>query len=173
MCSQTSRASWRSVESPRARRRLRLWDGRLRRGGRHPASAAARVRAVPGRPGPPPVRVVAQACEEALRLAEAGGGDDPARLRALLAECLSAAAGCEATILGCTDFTCVRPVLEEVNRGRTLLIDPAEAAVEQLHELLQARGLLSDGTATVYRFCLTAPDATFAQVGRSVFGLPI
>ena len=78
----------------------------------------------------PSVRVVAQACEEALRLAEAGGGDDPARLRALLAECLSAAAGCEATILGCTDFTCVRPVLEEVNRGRTLLIDPAEAAVK-------------------------------------------
>lgn len=123
-------------------------------------------RAMPG------ARVVARPCEEALRLAEAGGGGDPALLRSLLAECLEAVAGCEVTILACTDFTCVRAALDEVNQARTLLLDPAEAAVRRLGELLVEENLLAVSPSP-HRYCLTAPDAAFGEVGRSVFRLPI
>jgi glutamate racemase len=120
----------------------------------------------------PGASVVAQFCEEALRLAEVGGGDDPALLRSLLAECVDAVAGCEVTILACTDFTCVRPVLDAVNRGRTTVVDPAEAAVRRLRDLLDHSGMLASGRPR-HRFCLTAPDPAFAAVGRRVFQLPI
>jgi glutamate racemase len=122
----------------------------------------------------PAARVVAEPCEAALRLAEAGGGDDQARLRALLADCIDAVAGCDVTILACTDFTCVRPVLDEVNGGRTTLIDPAEAAVIRLRHVLEQNARLAPNDSTPrHRFCLTAPDPKFAEVGRRLFHLPI
>ena len=120
----------------------------------------------------PSAAVVAHPCEEALRLAEVGGGDDPERLRTLLRECLDAVQGCEAVILACTDFTCVRPALDEANDGRTRLVDPAEAAVQRLRRLLEEKRTQSTGPPR-HRFCLTAPDPAFPRVGREVFELPI
>ncbi len=122
----------------------------------------------------PKADVVAEPCEDALRLAEAGGGDDRARLRTLLAECIDAVERCEVTILACTDFTCVRPALDEVNSGRTALIDPAEAAVLHLRHVLKEKGMLAPADSTPrHRFCLTAPDPNFAEVGRRLFHLPV
>ena len=122
----------------------------------------------------PGVRVVAHPAEEALRLAEAGGGDDPGALRRLLDRAVATVAGCDVTILACTDFTCVRPALDEVNGGRTELIDPAEAAVHRLRRVLLEKAMLAPPASTPrHRFCLTAPDPHFADVGRRLFQLPI
>jgi glutamate racemase len=120
----------------------------------------------------PGVQVVVQPCEAALRLAERGGGEDAELLSRLLGECLDAVAACQVTLLACTDFTCVRPVLDRVNRDRTHLLDPAESVVTQLHQLLEEQVMLSSPTRPQHHFCVTARDAAFASLGRDVFGLP-
>lgn len=122
----------------------------------------------------PGLRVVGHPCEDALRLAEVGGGDDPARLERLLGECLGAVAECDVAILACTDFTCVRAALDRVNAAGTPLVDPASAAAADLRKLLRDRGLLAAHTFRPrHRFCVTAPEPAFATVGRGLFGLHV
>jgi glutamate racemase len=119
--------------------------------------------------------VVAHACEEALRLAERGGGDDQGLLERLLAGCLEPVSGCDVVILACTDFTCVRGTLDRVNKGRAVLIDPAGAVVDQLELMLGGLGPLAAeaGEPPHHRYCVTAPDPDFAAFGRTVFDLAI
>jgi glutamate racemase len=121
----------------------------------------------------PGVSVVAQPCEAALRLAELGGGEDQELLSRLLAECLEPVAACQVTLLACTDFTCVRLVLDRVNRDRTRLLDPAESAVTQLRQLLEEQVMLSRSTQPQHRFCVTEADPAFAPFARDTFGLPV
>lgn len=124
----------------------------------------------------PIVGVVSQACEDALRLAEQGGGDDAGLLERLLGSCVEPviATGCDVVILACTDFTCVRPTLDMINAGRTRFVDPAEAAARTLRNLLAEEGLLRLTGSPSHRFCVTSePNPAFADFGRRVFGLPI
>ncbi len=124
----------------------------------------------------PGASVTGVSCPTILRLAEKGAiGDTPYLLRLAtddLKPVLDSRA--DTLILGCTDFTCVRPVIDEVTAGRVTVVDPAEEVVREAGQQLNSRGLLraSDVPAgVVYR--ITGDDLeNFATFGAQFLGLP-
>lgn len=109
----------------------------------------------------PDFEVLGVAAEELLRLAELGGGDDPALLYQLAHKCAAALieSHVTTTILACTDFTCILPTMEQAFGAGMKLIDPADRAVELacdiLHSPSDASG--SEPSTRRDRLCFTAP----------------
>ena len=126
----------------------------------------------------PSVRVVARENEALLRLAEQGGGDDLALLRCLARESIppALAEGADTLLLACTDYTCIRAVVDEVVPDGVTVIDPAEAVVEAAAALLAARGLLrEESDPPRQRFCVSSRSAVpqFKSSAEAFLGIGI
>lgn len=90
------------------------------------------------------VQVITQPCPGLVERVEAGdlqGRETRALLQRYLAPLLEA--GCDTIILGCTHYPFLKPLLEALVPGDTMLIDTGSAVVRRLHGLLQERGLLA------------------------------
>jgi glutamate racemase len=126
----------------------------------------------------PHVQIVARENEALLRLAEQGGGDDPALLRRLVEESIppALAAGADALLLACTDYACIRAAVDVVVPPGVTVIDPAEAVVDETARLLAERGLRREEAAKPrHRFCLSSLTAVpqFRACGETFLGITI
>ncbi len=125
----------------------------------------------------PNANVTGVSCPVILRLAEKGKiGDTPYLLR-LAASDLQPVLDSQADtlILGCTDFTCVRPVIDQVTDGLVTVVDPAEEVVREAEQQLRASGLLraSDDLAdVVFQITGCADYENFKTFGAQFLGLP-
>lgn len=124
----------------------------------------------------PDTGVFGVACPELLRLAEKGQVDDRAHLLQLARRYFQPLADLKADtlILGCTDLTCVRDIVEQVVAEDVTVVDPAEEVVCEIREILQdAGGLRShrEGPAS-YQFLITGNDlANFAAFTARFLGM--
>jgi glutamate racemase len=124
------------------------------------------------------VRIVARENEDLLRLAEQGGGDNPALLHQLAEASIppALADGADTLLLACTDYTCIRSAVDAVVPSGVIVIDPAEAVVDEAAALLLARGLArTTPDPPRHRFCVTDPLAVpqFRDHARAAFGIEI
>jgi glutamate racemase len=124
----------------------------------------------------PGVEVLGARCSELLRLAEKGHIEDRPRLRLLAEQYFRPLAdfGVDTLLLGCTDLTCVRDVVEEVVGEGVIVVDPAREAALEAARLLEARRLLrpSDAPPANTRFLITGDGtAEFTRFAASFLGL--
>jgi glutamate racemase len=125
----------------------------------------------------PRAQVVGVACPTLLRLAEKGKIEDRAYLRELATQDFRAVLEFDADtlVLGCTDFTCVRDVIDEVVGGRATVVDPAEEVAREARRVLAERGQLNPGAGhpTATRFYITGDDEeNFTRFGAKFLGVP-
>jgi glutamate racemase len=122
------------------------------------------------------VKVVGVACPTLLRLAEKGNIGDRPYLRSLITHDLEPVLrhGADTLILGCTDFTCVRDIVDEVVQGRLEIVDPAEEVAREAKKvLLQENALRQYNDNLKYEFLVTGDDRdNFAAFGARFLGLP-
>jgi glutamate racemase len=78
-------------------------------------------------------------------------------------------------ILGCTDLTCVRDIIDEVVSQSVTVVDPAEAVVQEARRILEEAGALKppgDAPAN-YRFLITGDNLDeFASFTCRFLGVP-
>ena len=121
--------------------------------------------------------VVGVSCPTLLRLAEKGKIGDRPYLRSLLTKDFQKVAEFKADtlILGCTDFTCVRDLIDEVVGNRAVVVDPAEEVVREAIRIMAGYGRLNPGsgrTATT-KFIITGDDEeNFSTFGAKFLGVP-
>jgi glutamate racemase len=125
----------------------------------------------------PGVGVLGVACPQLLRLAEKGQIDDKPYLRKLAQGYFQPLADFEADtlILGCTDLTCVRDIVEEVAGESITVVDPAEEVVREARQILEGgNGLRSlEGEPSSHRFLITGNDhASFAVFAAKFLSVP-
>ncbi len=125
----------------------------------------------------PEASVTGVACPTILRLAEKGKiGDTPYLLRLAESDLQPVlAAQADTLILGCTDFTCVRHVIDEVAAGQVTVVDPAEEVVREAGQQLRDSGLLRPVSAPArMTFWITgsADYENFRTFGAQFLGLP-
>lgn len=124
----------------------------------------------------PDVKVLGVACPELLRLAEKGQIDDRPYLRQLAHKYFQPLADFKADtlILGCTDLTCVRDIIDEVVGESVTVVDPAEKVVREAHQILKdARGLSRREEPASHQFLITGHDqANFAAFTARFLGVP-
>lgn len=110
----------------------------------------------------PRMQVLGVACPDLLRLAEKGKIDDRPLLLGLAHKYFQPLADfqIDTLILGCTDLTCVRDIVEEVAGPEVVVIDPAEEVVREARRILNDAGLLRlpSGDAPRTRFLITGDD---------------
>lgn len=123
----------------------------------------------------PTMAVLGATCPDLLRLAEKGKVDDRPLLLELARRYFQPLADfqIDTLILGCTDLTCVRDIIEEVAGRDVVVIDPAEEVAREAHRILQNVGLLrppgDDPPRT--RFLITGDDlANFANFTARFMG---
>ncbi|MEL1133872.1 glutamate racemase [Desulfitobacterium sp. THU1] len=116
--------------------------------------------------------VRAQACPLFVPLVEAGLAHSPeARgiARTYLAPIQEV--GADTLILGCTHYPYLAPVIREIMGDRITLVDPAQAMVEELKEVLQQLES-NDGNDEEcfdgHRFFVSGDPALFEQVGNTL-----
>jgi len=123
----------------------------------------------------PAASVTGVACPTILRLAEKGRIDDTPYLARLASEALQPVLGAQADtlILGCTDFTCLRPLIDQVVAGRVTVVDPAEEVVREAERRLRESHLLRPpGSSARMAFRITGDDEeNFAAFGARFLGL--
>lgn len=111
------------------------------------------------------VRIIARACPDLVECVEAGDFDGPVarRLVASHVEPLLAE-GADVLVLGCTHFPLLRPVIEALAPGATV-IDPAPAVARELRRRLETQGLLGpQAAATAPRVHTTGSVAQCARL---------
>jgi len=111
------------------------------------------------------VRVVTQPCPGLVEMIE-GGDLHSEALRQLLRSYVDPllAAGCDTIILGCTHYPFLKPLLLEMIPASISLIDTGAAVARQLQRLLEARDLLSQGTARDAQFWTSADPDHFRRI---------
>ncbi|HHY27296.1 MAG TPA: glutamate racemase [Desulfitobacterium dehalogenans] len=119
--------------------------------------------------------VKAQACPLFVPLVEAGLSHSPeARgiARTYLAPIQEAQV--DALILGCTHYPFLAPVIQEILGEEITLVDPAQAMVEELKEVLeqlghnQEKGQEMNKTSNHHRFFVSGDPVLFEQVGNTL-----
>jgi glutamate racemase len=125
----------------------------------------------------PQAQVVGRACPTLLRLAEKGRIDDRPYLLDLAAKDFQPVADFKADtlILGCTDFTCVRDVIDETVGDQVVVVDPAEEVVREAARVLAERGGLNQGQdrAAITEYFVTGDDQeNFSRFGAKFLGVP-
>jgi glutamate racemase len=123
----------------------------------------------------PDVKVVGVACPTLLRLAEKGKIGDRPYLRSLATKDFQPVAdfNADTLILGCTDFTCVRDIINEVVGERVTVVDPAEEVVREASQVLSERGGLhpESGRSSVGQYLITGDDLdNFSTFGAKFLG---
>ena len=121
--------------------------------------------------------VVGVACPTLLRLAEKGRIDDRPYLRELVMKDFQKVADFKADtlVLGCTDFTCVRDIIDEVVGKRVKVVDPAEEVVREAGRILATRKGLHPytGQPATSQFFITGEDHdNFSTFGAKFLGVP-
>lgn len=83
-------------------------------------------------------------------------------------------AGCDTTILGCTHYPLIRPILQRVlGRGVTLVFS-AEETAREVAETLARKGIENaGGREGSYRFLTTGEVDAFAALGQRFLQLPL
>ena len=125
----------------------------------------------------PQAHVVGRACPTLLRLAEKGKIDDRSYLLDLAAKDFQKVEDFKADtlILGCTDFTCVRDVIDEVVGDKAIVVDPAEEVVREAVKVMAERGGLNIGQDRPAKteFYVTGHDQeNFSRFGAIFLGVP-
>jgi glutamate racemase len=126
----------------------------------------------------PNAEVVGVACSTLLRLAEKGKISDRPYLRKLATQDFKNVADFKADtlILGCTDFTCVRDIIDEVVGEQAVVVDPAEEVVREAQRLMQVGGGLNPGIerASWTKFFITGDDQeNFSGFGAKFLNVPM
>jgi glutamate racemase len=126
----------------------------------------------------PQAQVVGVACPTLLRLAEKGKIGDRPYLRDLATKDFQKVAdfGADTLILGCTDFTCVRDIIDEVVGNQVVVVDPAEEVVREASRVMLERGGVNPGSDRPARmkFLITGDDQdNFSSFGAKFLGVPI
>ena len=121
--------------------------------------------------------VLGVACPTLLRLAEKGKIGDRPYLRDLARKDFQKVAEFKADtlILGCTDFTCVRDIIDEVVGSQAVVVDPAEEVVLEATRVLEEQGGLNvgSGRAVMTKFFITGDDQeNFSGFGAKFLGVP-
>jgi glutamate racemase len=124
----------------------------------------------------PMVQAVGVACPTLLRLAEKGKIENKPYLLDLATKDFESIAEFQADtlILGCTDFTCVRPIIDEVVGNRVSVVDPAEEVVIEARKILEQKDALNvsqnDG---ICQFFITGDDLdNFSTFGARFLSVP-
>jgi glutamate racemase len=124
----------------------------------------------------PAAQVVGVACPTLLRLAEKGKIQDRAYLHDLATKDYEkiAAFKADTLILGCTDFTCVRDIIDEVVGTQAVVVDPAEEVVREATRVMTERGgLNAAGRKATTKFFITGDDReNFSTFGAKFLGVP-
>ncbi len=125
----------------------------------------------------PQAQVVGVACPTLLRLAEKGKIGDRPYLRDLATRDFQQVADFKADtlILGCTDFTCVRDIIDEVAGKQVVVVDPAEEVVREASRVMAERGGVNPGSHGPARmkFLITGDDQdNFSSFGAKFLGVP-
>jgi|WetSurMetagenome_2_1015567.scaffolds.fasta_scaffold257425_2 glutamate racemase len=126
----------------------------------------------------PQAAVVGVACPTLLRLAEKGKIGDRPYLRDLATKDFQnvASFGADTLILGCTDFTCVRDIIDEVVGNQVVVVDPAEEVVREASRVMAERGGANPGlhAPARMRFLITGDDQdNFSSFGAKFLGVPV
>jgi glutamate racemase len=124
----------------------------------------------------PQAHVAGVACPTLLRLAEKGKIDDHAYIHQLASADFQKIAefNADTLILGCTDFTCVRDVIDEVVQDQVVVVDPAEEVVREATRIMNVRdGLNKQNVPGTTRFVVTGDDKeNFSRFGAKFLGVP-
>lgn len=125
----------------------------------------------------PRAQVVGVACPTLLRLAEKGKISNRPYIHELATSDFQAVAdfNADTLILGCTDFTCVRDVIDEVAADRVTIVDPAEEVVREATRVLAERGGLRADSNRQHdeKFFVTGDDVdNFSSFGAKFLGVP-
>ncbi len=125
----------------------------------------------------PKAEVVGVACPTLLRLAEKGKIDDRPYLRRLATEDFQKVANFKADtlILGCTDFTCVRDIIDEVVGTQAVVVDPAEEVVREATRILKEQNGMNPGSGkkALTKFLITGDDQeNFSRCGAKFLSVP-
>ncbi len=109
-----------------------------------------------------------------LRLAEKGQIDDRPYLKQLSTEYMQPLDGIDTLILGCTDLTCVRDIIDETVGNGITVVDPAEAVTLEARQILaDASALNAEHGAPRYKFMITGNnEAEFAAFTARFLNLP-
>lgn len=126
----------------------------------------------------PQAEVVGVACSTLLRLAEKGKISDRPYLHKLASQDFKNVAEFKADtlILGCTDFTCVRDIIDEVVGNQAVVVDPAEEVVHEAARVMQEQGGLNPGMgrAAWTKFFITGDDKeNFSGFGAKFLNVPM
>ena len=74
-------------------------------------------------------------------------------------------------ILGCTHYPLLRPLLQEIMGGETILVDSAEQTAHDVSAMLDAKQLRNlSGRAATYTFIASDSPLRFRDVGRGFVG---
>jgi glutamate racemase len=124
----------------------------------------------------PTAKVVGVACPTLLRLAEKGKIGDRTYLHDLAAKDFQPIADFKADtlILGCTDFTCVRDIINDVVGDCVTVVDPAEEVVREATRVLSERGGLhaKSGRSSDGQYFITGDDLdNFSSFGAKFLGV--
>jgi glutamate racemase len=121
----------------------------------------------------PDAYVLSVATPVLLRLAEKGQIDDRAYLSQLAREYFQPVADVDTLILGCTDLTCVRDIIDETV-GAVTVVDPAEAVVMEARQILSGfNALQAAHDHPEYVFQITGNDVNnFAAFTARFLNMP-
>jgi glutamate racemase len=124
----------------------------------------------------PQAKVVGVACPTLLRLAEKGKIGNRPYLRDLATNDFRKVAEFKADtlILGCTDFTCVRDIIDEVVGDQAVVVDPAEEVVREAARIMGERDGLNRGSGqgAATKFFITGDDQeNFSSFGARFLGV--
>jgi glutamate racemase len=108
----------------------------------------------------PDAYVLSVATPVLLRLAEKGQIDDRSYLSQLAREYFQPVADVDTLVLGCTDLTCVRDIIDETVGNAVTVVDPAEAVVVEARQILNDCNALrtSRSQPAEYIFQITGDD---------------
>ncbi|MDH4652401.1 glutamate racemase [Pseudomonas sp. BN606] len=117
------------------------------------------------------VRVITQPCPGLVERIEAGDllGPETRTLLTAYVEPLLAE-GSDTLILGCTHYPFLRPLLRQLVPDSVSLIDTGAAVARQLQRLLDARGLLAEGSAENCRFWSSGDPLAMQEILPILWG---
>lgn len=123
----------------------------------------------------PSAQVTSVATPVLLRLTEKGQIDDRPYLRQLSAQYMEPLNGIDTLILGCTDLTCVRDIIDETVGTGITVVDPAEAVTLEAKQILGESNALhpAQAAAPSYQFMITGQNVDeFAAFTARFLNLP-
>jgi glutamate racemase len=114
------------------------------------------------------LQVVQQACPEFVPLVESGSTDSPEALAAVqqYIEPMSAQ-GIDTIVLGCTHYPYLAGTIQQVVGPDVVLVDPAEALIQALEQLLDEKGLRRrSADPPTHRFLVSGDPAAFVAAAH-------